>query len=60
MLTLVAVISVGKDVFCMAHCMDPDSARDDDYNNDTRKIIRKPSRQTNIATMPMSLLCTVA
>jgi len=39
--------------------MDPDSARDDCYNVDTRKTIRKASRQTNIITMSMSdIMCS--
>lgn len=50
------MISVGKDAFCMAHCMDPDSARDDYCSIDTRKIIRKTSRQTNVVTTSMSYI----
>lgn len=46
---------------CWGRCflfgsLHPDSARDDYYNIDTRKIIRKPSRQINIVTMSKSYI----
>lgn len=51
----VIMISVWKDAFCVAHCI-LIQLRGDYYSTLTRKIIRKPGRQTNIATMTMGFI----
>lgn len=46
----VTMISVWKDAFCVAHCT-LIQVGGNYYSTDSRKVFRKPGRQTNIVTM---------